>query len=288
MTTPSPLEKALAEGASLIQINQLPALPARKKNSHKNDFGHVLVIGGDQGYLGAALLAAKSALYTGAGLASVATQADHAALIAIHCHELMSHGVESASDVSPLIDKASVLAVGPGTIDSPWAIEMISTALSSQKPMVVDAGALRYLAAHPASFDNWILTPHPGEAAALLNCTVDEVQKNRVQSARNLQSRYGGTVILKGEASLICSENQLAVCPFGNPGMATAGTGDVLTGVCASFLAQGLVPHDAAVLATSLHALAGDELSDDIGELALTASQLLPTIQKLAASSSIK
>lgn len=256
-------------------------LPARRPVAHKGDFGHVLVIGGDHGMSGALRLAGEAALRTGAGLVSAATRADHAASVSVARPELMSHGVESASALSPLLKRASVLAVGPGLGQGEWGRKLFSAVLESSLPMVVDADALNLLAAEPAHRNNWILTPHAGEAARLLGKTVVQVQADRVTSALALQQKYGGVVVLKGAGSLVVGAvGEISICNDGNPGMASGGMGDVLTGVIAGLLAQGSDLTVAAQQGVCLHAHAAD-LAAKEGQRGLLASDLFPYLRRL-------
>lgn len=261
------------------QIQHL--LPPRMRSTHKGDHGHVLVIGGDHGMSGAVRLAAEAAARTGSGLTTVATRAAHAAFISSVRPELMCHGVEYAQDLHALLHRASVIAIGPGLGQSVWARELFAAVLESNLPLVVDADALNLLALEPATRDNWVLTPHPGEAARLLGCTTADIQMDRFQAVRELQQRYGGACILKGAGTLICSPQEpIAVCDAGNPGMASGGMGDVLTGVIAGLLAQKLSLADAAHAGVYIHAGAGDDAAA-AGERGLLASDLMPHIHRL-------
>ncbi|NQV86459.1 MAG: NAD(P)H-hydrate dehydratase, partial [Woeseiaceae bacterium] len=227
---------------------QLAALlPPRARGAHKGDFGHVLVIGGGPGMSGAARLCGEAALRSGAGRVSVATHADHAALISAARPELMSHSISSAEDLSELIEKADVIAFGPGLGQSDWARECYAVVRESIKPSVWDADALNLLATRPENAGNRVITPHPGEAATLLGINAAEVQADRSRALAEMASKYGGVIVLKGAGTLISSDSGLPfVCTAGNPGMAAPGMGDVLTGVIAALLAQGLSLSDAA------------------------------------------
>ena len=207
-------------------------LHPRKKDSHKGLFGHVLVVGGDYGYSGAPRMAAEAALRVGAGLVSVATRPSHAISLNLVRPEIMCHGVNSAKDLASLLDKATVVVLGPGLGQSSWSKKMLAGVLKSKKFFIVDADALNLLAKKPVHYSNWVLTPHPGEAARLLHSTHDLVQKDRLLAVKALQKKYGGVSVLKGAGTLIMGEDGLpALCRDGNPGMATAGMGDVLSGV---------------------------------------------------------
>ena len=231
----------------------------RSRTAHKGHFGSVLVVGGDHGMSGAARLAGEAALRTGAGRVSLATRREHAALIAAACPELMCFGVESTGELKPLLARATVVVVGPGLGQSAWGQSLLATVLESGLPLVVDADALNLLAREPLSRDNWILTPHPGEAARLLATTIAAVQSDRPAAVRALHDRWGGVGVLKGAGTLVHARGALPViCSAGNPGMAGAGMGDVLSGVTGALLGQGLSLSAAARAAVCLHAVAGD------------------------------
>ncbi len=255
-------------------------LPPRARASHKGDYGHVLVVGGDHGMAGAVRLAGEAAARTGSGLVSIATRAAHAAVIAAACPELLCHGVECARDLRVLLQRASVVAIGPGLGQSAWAHDMLAAVLQMRLPRVVDADALNLLAQEPMQCDHWVLTPHPGEAARLLDMTTKQVQADRLQAAQALQQRYGGVCVLKGAGTLVCTSESVAICEAGNPGMASAGMGDVLTGVIAGLLAQGLSLVDAACAGVYIHAKAGDRAAQE-GERGLLASDVMPHLRKL-------
>jgi NAD(P)H-hydrate epimerase len=252
-------------------------LPRRPRGAHKGDHGHVLLIGGDHGMPGAILLAARAALRAGAGLVSVATRAAHAALLVAAQPELMVRGVESAADLAGLIAKADVIAIGPGLGQDDWGRAMADTAFAAAQPLVVDADALNLLAVRPRHRGNWILTPHPGEAGRLLGCGTAEVQADRFTAVAALRARFGGVAVLKGAGSLIAGE-QIQVCPYGNPGMGVGGMGDVLTGIVAALLGQGLELECAAAAAVTVHALAGDQAAS-AGERGLLPKDLIGALR---------
>lgn len=271
---------ALKVPTSIKRLN-IPAsiFKKRDKESHKGLFGHVLVIGGDIGMSGAARLACEAALRSGTGLVSLATRYAHASVISSVRPEIMSYPVERENEIKFLIDKASVIAVGPGLGKSEWAAILFAASISSEKPLIVDADALNLLAMEPFQYDNWILTPHPGEAARLLETTVEEIQADRFSAVQQIAEKFGGTVVLKGNGSLIYSEDNTYLCDKGNPGMASGGMGDVLSGIIASLLAQGFSLTDAANVGVHLHAAAGDAAAKDAGERGLLASDLMPFIR---------
>ena len=252
----------------------------RIKNTHKGDYGHALLLGGACGFSGAIRLAGEAALRAGAGLVSVATRHEHAAFINMARPELMSHAVDTAEEFKCLAEHCSVLAAGPGLGQTVWSSVLFETALALNKPMVVDADGLNLLARKPEKRDNWVLTPHPAEAARLLGCTTEGVQNDRFTAIKQLQQQYGGVVVLKGAGSLIYDGSIISVCTAGNPGMASGGMGDVLTGVIAALLAQKYALADATKLAVMIHALAGDRAALE-GEKGLLASDLMPMIREL-------
>ncbi len=257
-------------------------LPARHRNAHKGDFGHVLVVGGQPGMAGAARLAAAAALRTGAGLVSLATHPAHAAVAAAERPELMARGVGGDAELGPLLARAGVVAVGPGLGQAEWGRHLFEACLASGLPLVVDADGLNLLAGAPRVCDRWILTPHPGEAARLLDRPVAEVQADRHAAVRELATRYGGVAVLKGAGTLVSDGETVAVVDRGNPGMGSGGMGDLLTGTVAALLAQGLAAPAAALLGAWLHAEAGDRAAAEGGERGLLASDLLPWLRRLA------
>jgi len=261
---------------------QASMLSPRSRTAHKGHFGHLLVVGGMPGYSGAARLTAEAGARSGAGLVSVATHPDHAALMNLHCPELMCHGVGDSRDLMPLLKKASVIAIGPGLGRGAWSRDLLARVLDRELPLVVDADALNQLADDPMKRDDWILTPHPGEAGRLLGIDSREIQANRFTAATKLQQRYGGTLVLKGAGTLVRDSRQrpVGVCSDGNPGMASGGMGDVLTGVIGGLVAQGFDMADAASLGACVHAAAADRSARG-GERGMLASDLLPEIRHL-------
>ncbi|MFI4962242.1 MAG: NAD(P)H-hydrate dehydratase [Legionellales bacterium] len=286
------LEACLAKCIPFAHLLHEKALPLplapRKKNSHKGDFGHVLVIGGGPGMPGAVSLVAHAALRTGAGAVSIATWPDHAKGVLPSIPEAMVWGVENAEDLEPLLAKATVCVIGPGLGDSEWAKTLFLAAITSQLPMIIDASALGLLAAHPQVDDNWILTPHPGEASSLLACSTKAVQTDRYEAVAKIQQQYGGVVVLKGTGTLIKTpEKGTFVCPKGNPGMSSAGMGDVLSGIIAGLCAQGLSLTDSAKVGVWVHAVAGDLVASTLGEAGLLASDLFLVIPKILHNTSL-
>jgi ADP-dependent NAD(P)H-hydrate dehydratase / NAD(P)H-hydrate epimerase len=273
--------------AELLQLSTLiNLLPAREADAHKGDFGHVMIIGGDTGFGGAALMAAEAAARTGAGLVSIATRPEHISAMLTRCPEIMAKGVISGQELEPLLARPSILVVGPGLGRSPWSEQMLQQAIKSGLPMVIDADALNILAAGRVAPDfdhkNCLLTPHPGEAARLLGISIDDVQADRFASSQRLQQKYGGAVILKGAGSLIVGDSGITgIVTQGNPGMASGGMGDVLSGILGSLIAQGLSVENAARLGAVLHANAADLAADEVGLRGLLATDLIPYLCQL-------
>lgn len=247
----------------------------RVRNAHKGNFGHVLVIGGGPGMPGAARLCGEAALRAGAGLVTLATHPNHAATVSVGRPELLAYAVRTPKELEPLLARANAVAVGPGLSKDTWSRALWRTTLGTRLPLVVDADALNLLATAPRRKAGWILTPHPGEAARLLRTTTARVQGDRVAAVRQLVKRFGAVSVLKGAGTLVAQSESLWLCDRGNPGMASGGMGDVLTGVIAALLAQGLSSADAARLGVWLHATAGDAAAER-GEIGVTASDLYP------------
>ena len=279
---PETLFEGRAPDVELMAADDLKhALPRRERDAHKGHFGRVLVVGGALGYGGAPRMAAEAALRTGAGLVSLAVREEYVAALTAARPELMCHGARRGRDLEGLLDDADVVAVGPGLRRGDWGRELWEAALASGKPLVVDADALHLLAEAPVRREDWILTPHPGEAAHLLGVSNVQVQTDRFQAVEALAARYGGVCVLKGAGTLVVAREQaIRVCPFGNPGMAAAGMGDVLTGVIAGLLAQGLSRFDAAGLGILAHALAGDRAARD-GQRGLSAMDVIACLRRV-------
>jgi NAD(P)H-hydrate epimerase len=263
----------------ITELELRAALPRRSRTAHKGVHGRVLVIGGGDGMPGAARLAGEAALRAGAGLVTVATWPAHAPAIATGRPELICVGVADAQALAPLLATADVVALGPGLGRTAWAGALVEAAFATTLPLVVDADALNLLAEAPRERPPWCLTPHPGEAARLLGRRNDAVQADRLGAVRALADRFGAVAVLKGAGTLVASPGEVAwVCERGNPGMAAAGMGDVLTGIVAAIAAQqpdraaGL--ELAAAAAVLVHASAGD-LAARGGERGILASDLV-------------
>jgi NAD(P)H-hydrate epimerase len=262
-----------------------PLSAPRRRSAHKGDFGHVLVIGGDRGMAGAARLAGEAALRTGAGLVSVATRPEHAATLSAGCPELMCHGVTDARALQPLLARASVIVIGPGLGRSAWAQALLAEVLTTRHPRVVDADALNLLARDPVLCAHSILTPHPGEAARLAGLDDSAaVQADRFAAAQAIAARHSGVIVLKGSGTVIHAPDRLpVVCAAGNPGMASGGMGDVLSGVLGALLAQGMALPEAAVTGVCIHAHAADRAAQ-AGERGLLARDVIGALRGVIAA----
>lgn len=257
-------------------------LTPRPRDAHKGLFGHVLAIGGDIGMGGAIRLTGEAALRVGAGLVSVATQAEHIMALNTARPELMAHAVMGIQELRALLERASVVALGPGLGQRAWGHALWRTAIAAGKPLVLDADGLNLFAREHLSLPaQSVLTPHPGEASRLLGTDTETIARDRFAAVRELAQRHHAVVVLKGAGSLIANaQGDVAVCAWGNPGMATGGMGDVLTGVIAGLLAQGFDAWRAARLGVALHAQAGDAAAA-AGEAGLIASDLFEPLRRL-------
>ena len=265
--------------ATSITRKQVAAyLKPRPQDSHKGLFGTVTVIGGGDSMIGAAILAGRAALKMGAGCVHVGLLADKMPLVDMRMPELMLHPASEALKNS----KPDVVVLGCGLGQSLAAQKIVYDALLLDVPLVLDADALNIIAERPdlrgmlhtrkaAS----VVTPHPGEAARLLACSTEDVQKDRAASATHLVKRLSSSVVLKGAGSLIATrEGKLYLNQTGNPGMSTAGMGDVLSGMIGAFIAQGLSVDEALLLAVHLHGAAGDELAKQNATIGMSATEV--------------
>lgn len=285
--TPPGIADGVECAAELLALAALlPLLGPRKRSAHKGDAGHVLVIGGNRGMAGAAAMAAESAARCGAGLVSLAVHPGSEAAILARRPELMVHAVADGHGLQPLLARASALVIGPGLGRGPWAQRLLQLAAGSGLPAVLDADALNAIAAGEVRVEAGparVLTPHPGEAARLLGISTAEVNRDRFAALARLVGKFGCAVTLKGAGTLVGAPGaaRAGVCPYGNPGMASGGMGDVLSGITGALLAQGLDPWAAARLATCLHARAADLAAAADGERGLLATDLLPWLRAL-------
>jgi ADP-dependent NAD(P)H-hydrate dehydratase / NAD(P)H-hydrate epimerase len=259
----------------IVETEILRALPRRPRDAHKGDFGRVLIIGSAVSMPGATRLAGEACLRVGAGLVTVAVAPENVAAISSGRPELICLPFDDESTLAHAIERAEIVAIGPGLGRSDWSRAALNAALHSEKPLVVDADALNLIAERGgATRDNWILTPHPGEAGRLLGVSSDDIQRDRIAALEQLVERYGGTIVLKGAGTLVGSKNRIpGLCERGNPGMASPGTGDVLTGAIAGVFAQCRDPWLATRAAVLIHAMAGDAVARG-GERGLLASDV--------------
>ena len=272
-------------------------LKPRPRDSHKGMFGTVTVIGGANGMAGAALLAGRAALKMGAGRVHVGLLADNAPAVDVNQPELMLHSAGEALKRIPLPNPfpqageganvrstfdPSVLVIGCGLGQSPAAQKILYDALLLDVTLVLDADALNLVALRPdlrgmlhTRKATAVFTPHPGEAGRLLGCSTEDIQKDRAHAAHSLYKRLGGSVVLKGAGSLCATtDGKLHLNQTGNPGMSNAGMGDVLAGMIAAFIAQGLSTDEALLLAVHLHGAAADELAQQQATLGMSATEV--------------
>lgn len=297
LDVPPAARQGIAPDARLLDANIGYVLPPRLRNANKGMFGHVLAIGSDHGFGGAIRMTAEAALHCGAGKVSVATRTAHVAAISSARPELMAHGVDGPQELKSLLAGIDVIALGAGLGQAAWGHALWDAALHSGLPCVIDADALNLLARESVRFADGdvisgsslpipdhglhVLTPHPGEAARLLGTTTAKIQSDRFGAVRELAARYNAVVVLKGAGSLIADpDGHVAVCPWGNPGMASGGMGDVLTGVIAALMGQGISAWDAARLGVAVHARAGDITAGD-NPRGLIATDLFPALRQL-------
>src|SRR3989338_2581572 len=274
--TPIPIDKA--------QV--IANFPKRAGDSHKGLFGTVAVIGGASGMIGAPLLAGRAALKMGAGCVHVGLLADNAPNVDLLQPELMLHSAHDILSSTPFALSQSkgnsAIAIGCGMGRDMAAQKLLYDALNTDAALVLDADALNILAQRPdlrilllSRKNATVLTPHPGEAARLLACGIGEVQADRVAAVRQLAQKFGCSVVLKGADSLCATrDGRLFVNRTGNPGMSAAGMGDVLTGMIAAFIAQGMSVDDALLLAVHLHGAAGDALVQQYAAIGMTATEV--------------
>lgn len=254
----------------------------RPKDTHKYSLGHIYVVGGDFGMPGSVRIAAEGALRVGAGLVSVITHNAHMPTTICGRPELLCYGIEldNFERLDSLLSNATMIVIGPGLGQSEWSYRLFHKVLQTSVPLLIDADGLNLLAKIKLTpRENWILTPHPGEASRLLGVDTQEIQANRIKSIHLLHQKYGGVIVLKGAGTLVMANKQdFKICLAGNPGMASAGMGDLLSGIIAGLFAQGLTLSQAAQAGVLFHAMAGDRVADKRGQRGLLATDLLSEI----------
>ena len=263
-----------------------PALPPRQSDAHKGSFGSIAIIGGDAGMVGAVLLAARAALLSGAGRVYAAMLANDAPKVDLTQPEIMLRSVADLSQLKQL----NVVVIGPGLGQSKTAIELLEFWLTQTVPMLIDADALNLMAQHThlavlckKRQAETVITPHAGEASRLLATTSEDIQKNRTECALKLAQSLHVTCVLKGAGSICAhTDGTWFINTTGNPGLASGGTGDVLSGIIGSLMAQGLSALDAAKLGVYLHGAAADALlAEGLGPVGLTASEVALEVRNI-------
>ncbi|ADN00169.1 bifunctional ADP-dependent NAD(P)H-hydrate dehydratase/NAD(P)H-hydrate epimerase [Dickeya dadantii] len=253
-------------------------LKPRRPGAHKGEHGRLLIIGGDEGTGGAIFMAGEAALRSGAGLVRVLTHKSYLAALLVARPELMVQELTTDS-VKAGVEWADVVVIGPGLGQREWGKNALRIAENCNKSMLWDADALNLLAISPHKRQNRVLTPHPGEAARLLNCRIADIESDRLLAAQRLVKRYGGVVLLKGAGTVLAGEQgELAIVDVGNPGMATGGMGDVLAGMIGAMLAQGLSLYDAACAGCVAHGAAADWLARRQGTRGMLATDLMAVL----------
>ncbi len=287
---PNKIYSKVKPSGYLLNLDHLKknAFPKKISNcANKGHFGHVLIIGGNVGMLGASILAADAALRAGAGLVSVATRKEHAKSIPINTPEVMSIGMYDINEIEPLIQKATAILIGPGLGQDKWSKEIFSSILKLklQKPLIIDADGINLLASME-EFKNYhnnnsILTPHPKEASRLLQTTTKEIETDRFKSAKNLHDKYKANIVLKGAGTIIFGEDEkYYITTAGNYGMASAGFGDILAGIIVGLVARGVSLIESAKLGVHVHAIASDKEITK-GKKGMIATDILPWVRLL-------
>jgi NAD(P)H-hydrate epimerase len=281
------LARGLEPALMRLEVAELTRLlPPRPRSAHKGTSGRLLLVGGGPGMSGAIRLASEAALRVGAGLVYVAAHRESAAAVRGGRPEAIVHSIDAASDLDELIGLADAAVVGPGLGRSDWSRTCLARVLDSDLALVADADALNLVAAAPVARGNWVITPHPGEAARLLGSSVEDVERDRLASVRALAARYDAVAVLKGANTLVAAGNAApAVCDRGNPGMASGGMGDVLSGVIGGLLVQTRDVPESARAGVLLHALAGDDAAA-AGQRGTLAADLMPYLRRWANPSS--
>jgi hydroxyethylthiazole kinase-like uncharacterized protein yjeF len=265
-----------------IDATRLPHwFKPRRPTSHKGSHGRLVIIGGDHGTAGAIRMAGEAALRAGAGLVRVLTRLENIAPVITARPELMVHELTPES-LDESLEWADVVVIGPGLGQQEWGKKALQKVENFRKPMLWDADALNLLAINPDKRHNRILTPHPGEAARLLNCTVAEIESDRLLSAQRLLKRYAGVVVLKGAGTVVSGDNGgTSIIDAGNAGMASGGMGDVLSGIIGALLGQKHELYDAACAGCLAHGVAADVLAVRQGMRGMLATDLFSTLVRV-------
>ena len=257
-------------------------IPKRSLDSHKGDFGRVMIIGGSEGMGGAAILSSEASLFCGSGLVHLNTHPSNVEASLIRNPEIMALGINKSLSIP---DGINILLCGPGLKNDKWSeVRFHNIRTTNAETLIFDAGALQFIPQKKfAEHKNVILTPHPGEAAKLLGISSNEVQEDRINAAKQISKRFSAYVILKGKNTIICSkDNQdIFMCSEGGPELSSGGTGDVLAGVMSALIAQKMNIIDACMLSVAAHARAGEIFKNKVGEIGLNASSLILTIRDL-------
>ena len=257
------------------------------QNTYKKSFGKTLIIGGASGYLGAAIISGKAALYSGSRYVEIMTTKPHSIALPTYQPELITS--YKMSDFQKKIVSYKNLLIGPGMSNDDWSKKIfmkIKKYLSSQPikvNCVIDGGFLSMLSKEPYKYDNWVMTPHIGEAAKLLNKKPSDIEADRLKAAKRLQQKYGGIIVLKGPKTIIQTKTNSYICNHGNQGMGTAGMGDCLAGTVLSLitLANKDDRISSVLFAVGIHSLAADVIKEETGDIGLLASQVIMKINKL-------
>ena len=266
------------------QLN-LPLLSKRHKSAHKGDIGLALAIGGNEGMPGAIKLTSEAALRCGASLLATCCHPKNQSMIVNGRPEIML----APADIDQLINsrflkKAKAIAIGPGLGRDSWGQQLYDFVISCDLPLILDADGLYFLSKNPVKKSNWVLTPHPGEAALLLGTSVEEIESDRFAAVTAIQQKYGGVCLLKGAGTLISDGRQIWINTSGNPGMASGGMGDVLTGIILAMILQLPDLMSATRLAAFIHGQAADIIAAKNGERGMLASDLFAELQHLVNS----
>lgn len=265
----------------------LPQLTSRQPTSHKGSIGMMLAVGGDRTFTGAICLASEMALRAGAALVSVCCHEQSRAILLQRQPELMivANCAQTLAS-STLLDKVKSVIIGPGLGRNAWSESLFEAAINIESEKVIDADGLYFLAQNKRKSSHWILTPHPGEAATLLSCSIDEIELDRFAAVKAIARQYGGICVLKGAGTLISDGETTWINSTGNAGMASGGMGDVLTGLIGALILQTPGLFQAARLGVYIHGLAADIIAKKHGQIGILASDLYPEVQHLINSES--